>query len=199
MMRPLSIEPAWRHEPKVHHDPRGDFHEWFRAPDFRAATGHDFHLAQANLSVSARGTLRGIHFAQVPPGQAKYIQCVRGAILDVIVDVRTGSPTYGQWTAERLDADNRHALYLGEGLGHGFMALTDDAAVSYLCSEGYRPEREFGIDPFDPDLGIEWPKDIEPLLSERDATAPGLEETRRMGLLPTYEECQAYYARLRTR
>lgn len=167
-----------------------------QGPLFTEAAGHPLTLAQANMSVSSRGTLRGIHFADVPPGQAKYVKCVRGAVLDVIVDIRVGSPTFGQWEIVRLDDQDHHAVYLSEGLGHGFMALTDDATVVYLCSEGYAPEREHGIHPFDPDLGIEWPADLAPLLSAKDERAPSLAQAREQGMLPSYEECVAYRAGL---
>ncbi|KUL55230.1 dTDP-4-dehydrorhamnose 3,5-epimerase, partial [Streptomyces sp. NRRL F-4489] len=171
-MRPLSIEGAWIHEPEVFTDTRGSFHEWFRGDAFRAATGQGLPLAQANLSVSRRGALRGIHFADVPPGQAKYLTCVRGAVLDVIVDVRTGSPTFRQWEMARLDDTTHRAIYLSEGLGHAFLALTDDATVVYLCSEGYAPDREHGIHPLDPDLAIPWPTDLTPTLSPKNAQSP---------------------------
>ncbi|GGU31053.1 dTDP-4-dehydrorhamnose 3,5-epimerase [Streptomyces coeruleorubidus] len=198
-MRPLGIEGAWVLEPKVFLDDRGSFHEWYRSAEFREATGYDLSLAQANCSVSRRGVLRGVHFADVPPSQAKYVTCVRGAVLDVVIDIRVGSPTYGQWEAVRLDDDTRHAVFLAEGLGHAFMALTDDATVVYLCSAGYAPEREHGIHPLDPALGIEWPDGIEPLLSPKDEQAPTLAEAEREGLLPSYEACLAYYEELRGR
>ncbi|QIQ04857.1 dTDP-4-dehydrorhamnose 3,5-epimerase [Streptomyces liangshanensis] len=198
-MRPLSIEGAWIHEPKVFPDERGSFHEWFRAADFREATGQDLDLAQANYSVSKRGTLRGIHYADVPPSQAKYVKCVRGAILDAVVDIRVGSPTYGQSEIVRLDDETHHALYLSEGLGHAFLALTDDTVVVYLCSEGYAPTREHGIHPLDPALAVEWPTDIPPLLSPKDAEAPTLAEAERQGLLPAYEDCVSFRGELRAR
>ncbi|MFB6819268.1 dTDP-4-dehydrorhamnose 3,5-epimerase [Streptomyces sp. NPDC056347] len=198
-MRQLSIEGAWVHEPKVFPDSRGSFHEWFKAAELGEAVGHTLRLAQANFSVSSRGTLRGVHFADVPPSQAKYVKCVRGAVLDVIVDIRVGSPTYKRWEAVRLDDVDHRSVYLAEGLGHAFMALTDDASVAYLCSEGYAPGREHGINPLDPELGIEWPADLTPLLSDKDAAAPSLAEAEQQGLLPTYEACQEYYARLRAR
>ncbi|MEV0492511.1 dTDP-4-dehydrorhamnose 3,5-epimerase [Streptomyces atratus] len=198
-MRQLSLEGAWVHEPKVFPDSRGSFHEWFKASELIEAAGHGLQLAQANFSVSRRGTLRGIHFADVPPSQAKYVKCVRGEVLDVIVDIRVGSPTYKQWEAVRLDDIDHHAVYLAEGLGHSFMALSDDATVVYLCSEGYAPGREHGIDPLDPELSIEWPEGITPLLSEKDAAAPSLAEAEKQGLLPSHEACRAYYARLRAR
>ncbi|AEN09907.1 MULTISPECIES: dTDP-4-dehydrorhamnose 3,5-epimerase [unclassified Streptomyces] len=198
-MRQLSIPGALVHEPKIFPDSRGSFHEWFQASAFAEATGHRLSLEQANCSVSSRGTLRGIHFADVPPSQAKYVKCVRGAVLDVIVDIRVGSPTYRQWEAVRLDDVEHRSVYLSEGLGHAFMALTDDATVVYLCSEGYSPGREHGINPLDPALGIEWPADVPPLLSDKDAAAPTLAEAEEQGLLPSYEACRAYDAELRAR
>ncbi|MFF9348317.1 dTDP-4-dehydrorhamnose 3,5-epimerase [Streptomyces sp. NPDC014734] len=196
-MRQLSIAGAWVHEPEVFPDSRGSFHEWYRAADLDEAAGHPMRLAQANFSTSCRGTLRGVHFADVPPGQAKYVKCVRGAVLDVVVDIRAGSPTYRRWEAVRLDDTDHRAVYLAEGLGHAFMALTDDASVVYLCSEGYAPGREHGINPLDPELGIAWPEGIAPLLSEKDAAAPTLAEAERRDLLPSYEACEAYRARAR--
>ncbi|MFB9674614.1 dTDP-4-dehydrorhamnose 3,5-epimerase [Streptosporangium vulgare] len=196
-MRPLGIDGAWVFEPKVFPDSRGSFHEWFHGDDFRETTGQGLALLQANHSVSRRGTLRGVHFADVPPSQAKYLKCVRGAVFDVIVDIRIGSPTFGQWESVLLDDERHRAVYISEGLGHAFMALTDDATVVYLCSEGYAPGREHGINPLDPELGIEWPAGVEPLLSEKDAAAPTLAQARRAGMLPTYEECLGFYAKLR--
>lgn len=197
-MRPLGIDGAWVLEPKVFPDDRGSFHEWFRGTEFREATGQDLNLAQANCSVSRRGTLRGIHFADVPPSQAKYVKCVRGAVIDAVVDIRIGSPTYKKWEAVRLDDETHHAVYLSEGLGHAFFALTDEATVVYLCSEGYAPGREHGIHPLDPDLAIEWPAGIEPLLSPKDEQAPTLAEAEAKGLLPAYEDCVTYRRSLRT-
>ncbi|MFE7125792.1 dTDP-4-dehydrorhamnose 3,5-epimerase family protein [Streptomyces sp. NPDC057617] len=198
-MRQLSVEGAWVQEPKLFPDSRGSFHEWFKAADFTGAAGHSLQLAQANCSVSSLGTLRGIHFADVPPGQAKYVKCVRGAVLDVVVDIRVGSPTYRQWEAVRLDDVDHRAVYLAEGLGHAFMALTDDATVVYLCSEGYAPGREHGVNPLDPALAIEWPEGITPLLSDKDAAAPTLAEAEASGLLPLYADCRAYAAKLAAR
>lgn len=198
-MRPLEVEGAWVLEPKVFPDGRGSFHEWYRSEEFREATGYDLGLMQANCSVSRRGVLRGLHFADVPPGQAKYVTCVRGAVLDVVIDVRTGSPGFGRWEAVRLDEDTRHAVFLAEGLGHAFLALTDDATVVYLCSTGYAPEREHGLHPLDPELGLAWPEGITPVLSPKDDAAPTLAQARRAGLLPSYEACRTWYAHLRGR
>ncbi len=196
-MRALRIKGAWALEPGVFPDDRGSFHEWYRGAEFREATGYNLSLAQANCSVSRRGVLRGVHFSDVPPGQAKYLTCVRGAVLDAVVDLRVGSPTFARWQALRLDDDSRHAVFLAEGLGHAFMALTDDATVAYLCSTGYAPEREHGVHPLDPELGIAWPEDIPPVLSPKDAQAPTLAEAKRAGLLPSYAACNAHYERLR--
>ncbi|ADL44739.1 dTDP-4-dehydrorhamnose 3,5-epimerase [Micromonospora aurantiaca (nom. illeg.)] len=190
-IRPLSIEGAWEVTPRRHGDARGLFLEWYRFDRLAEAVGRPLRLAQANLSVSARGVVRGIHFADVPPGQAKYVTCVRGAVLDVVVDVRAGSPTYGRWEAVRLDDTDRRAVYLTEGLGHGFCALTDDATLSYLCSATYNPAAEHTVHPLDPDLGIDWPA-ATPLLSERDAAAPRLAEARAAGLLPGYDACRSF-------
>ena len=156
-MDPLSIEGAWMFTPCVHTDDRGSFLEWFRVGELAGVLGYQPDIAQANCSVSRRGVLRGVHFADVPPGQAKYVSCVSGAILDVIVDLRVGSPGYGRWEAVRLDEQNRRAVFLSEGLGHAFMALTERATALYLCSTPYAPGREHGVHPLDPGLGISWP------------------------------------------
>ena len=196
-IRELSVPDAYEVTPVQHGDDRGVFLEWFKADPFTTAVGHRLDLEQANISVSSRGTMRGIHFADVPPGQAKYVTCVSGAALDVVVDIRVGSPTFGTWDAVRLDTTDRRAIYVGEGLGHVFLALTDDAVISYLCSEGYNPGREHAVHPLDPAIGIEWPAGIRPLLSPKDADAPTLAEAETAGLLPSYDECRAYYASLR--
>ncbi|MFC4502635.1 MULTISPECIES: dTDP-4-dehydrorhamnose 3,5-epimerase [Streptomyces] len=185
-MKPLGIDGAWVDTPRVFPDDRGRFHEWFKGGAFRDAVGHGLRLEQANLSRSVRGALRGVHYAAVPPGQAKYVTCVGGAVLDVVVDIRVGSPTFGTWEAVRLDDTTHRSLYLAEGLGHAFMALEEDSTVVYLCSEPYTPQREFGINPLDPALAIEWPPDITPLISEKDAAAPTLKEAERQGLLPSF-------------
>jgi dTDP-4-dehydrorhamnose 3,5-epimerase len=187
-IRPLTIAGAFEITPVQHSDPRGTFLEWYRFDTLAAAVGHPLELAQANLSVSARDSVRGIHFADVPPGQAKYVTCVAGAVLDVVVDIRVGSPTFGRWESVRLDDEDRRAVYLAEGLGHGFCALTERATVTYLCSSTYRPGHEHGIHPLDAELGIAWPATA-PLLSTKDAAAPSLAEARAAGRLPQYQDC----------
>lgn len=196
-MDPLGIEGAWGITPRIHTDDRGSFLEWFRGGELAMVLGYPLDVAQANCSVSRRGVLRGVRFADVPPGQAKYVSCVSGAILDVVVDLRTGSPTFGRSEAVRLDDRSRRAVFLSEGLGHAFMALSDQATVLYLCSTPYAPGREHGVHPLDPDLGIAWPPGITPVLSGKDATAPSLDKARTDGILPGYAECLAYTTRLR--
>jgi dTDP-4-dehydrorhamnose 3,5-epimerase len=159
---------------------------------------HGLDLRQANCSVSKAGVVRGIHFATVPPGQAKYVTCLFGAVLDAVVDIRMGSPTFGRWEPVLLDGVDRRAVYVAEGLGHVFMALSEGAAVSYLCSDVYAPAREFGIHPLDPEIGIEWPTELAPVLSPKDDAAPSLAEARRAGLLPDYGACCARYDDLRS-
>jgi dTDP-4-dehydrorhamnose 3,5-epimerase len=196
-VNPLGIEGAWVFTPQVHSDDRGSFAEAFRGAEFAADLGYRLDVAQANCSVSRRGVIRGVHYADVPPGQAKYVTCVAGAILDVVVDLRAGSPSFGKWEAVQLDAGTRRAVFLAEGLGHAFMALTDDATALYLCSTPYAPGREHGVDPRDPAIGIAWPLDTVPVLSEKDAAAPPLDEALRAGLLPSYQECTGYAETLR--
>ena len=194
----LAVQGAYLVQPQQFSDPRGVFMEWYRHEALTDAVGHPLTLAQANSSISKRGTLRGIHYADVPPGQAKYVWCARGAVLDVVVDIRVGSATFGQWEAVRLDDVEHAALYIGEGLGHSFVALTDDATVLYLCSTVYNPTGEHGINPLDPALGIPWPTDAPLLLSDKDRAAPSLEEAAAAGLLPNYADCQAHLAGLRS-
>lgn len=190
-VRELSISGAWEFTPVQHGDERGVFLEAFKAEVLAETIGHRFDLAQVNTSVSAAGVLRGIHFADVPPGQAKYVTCMVGAILDVIVDIRVGSPTFGEWDAVLLDDVDRRAVYLSEGLGHGFCSLEDGSTVTYLCSTGYNPAAEHGVNPLDDELGIAWPtagRDGTPLeyeLSAKDQAAPSLAQAT--AFLPTME------------
>jgi dTDP-4-dehydrorhamnose 3,5-epimerase len=193
-MEPLGIPGAWVFVPRIHSDDRGSFLELFRGAEFSDDVGHQLDVAQANCSVSRRGVIRGIHFADVPPGQAKYVTCVSGGILDVAVDLRTGSPSFGRWEAVKLDAETKRAVYLAEGLGHAFMAISDEATVMYLCSTPYGPGREHGVHPLDAAIGIDWPAGVEPVMSQKDATAPTLAEAERAGLLPSYQACLDYAA-----
>lgn len=201
--RKLSVGGAWEVTPRQFGDPRGVFLEWFKAGPFTEAVGHPLDLRQGNMSTSAKGVLRGIHFSDVPPGQAKYVTCVAGAVLDVVVDIRIGSPTFGTWDAVLLDDVDRRAVYLSEGLGHAFMSLADGSTVLYLCSSEYTPGREHGVHPLDPDVAIDWPttardgSPLTPRLSDKDAAAPSLRHAREQSLLPAYDQVQDYLASLR--
>jgi len=191
-IRELAVPGAWEITPTVHGDGRGAFFEWFTESGFADMTGHRFDMRQANCSVSSAGVLRGLHFAELPPGQAKYVTCVKGSVFDVVVDIRVGSPTYARWDSVLLDDVDRRSVYLSEGLAHGFLALTDEATVMYLCSAPYAPQREHPIAATDPAIGIDWPLSADRLLlSDRDAVAPSLAETRAAGLLPTWDEARA--------
>ena len=198
-VRELSVSGAWAFAPQVFPDDRGAFAAPFQGEPFRQAVGHGLTLAQANASVSRRGVLRGIHFADVPPGQAKYIQCVSGALLDVVVDIRVGSETFGRWDAVQLGPKAMGAVYISEGLGHAFLALEDDTVASYLCSTPYNPNAEHGVTPLDADLELPWEQYVaasELILSDKDRAAPSLAEARRAGALPTFDACRARAAEL---
>lgn len=190
----MAVPGAWRFTPPVFPDARGMFAAPFQGAHLRAAVGHTFAVAQANTSVSRRGVLRGLHYADVPPGQAKYVHCVAGAVLDVVVDIRVGSATYGRWDAARLDAATMSAVYLSEGLGHAFLALEDGTVTTYLCSTPYDPTAEHGVDPLDPALGLPWEQYVareDLVLSDKDRAAPTLAGAREAAMLPTAEACRA--------
>jgi dTDP-4-dehydrorhamnose 3,5-epimerase len=195
-IRPLSIAGAWEITPQQFADDRGVFLESFRGDRLAEAIGHRMEVVQTNVSVSRRGALRGIHFADVPVGQAKYVTAVRGSLIDFVVDLRVGSPTFGQWDSVLLDTTDRRAVYLAEGLGHAFLALEDDTVAHYLCSAAHDPDREHGINPLDPAVGLALPPGVEPLLSPKDAAAPTLEAAADSGLLPSYETCTQWYREL---
>ncbi|WP_019202007.1 dTDP-4-dehydrorhamnose 3,5-epimerase family protein [Tsukamurella sp. 1534] len=185
-VRALPIAGAFVLDPIVRPDSRGEFFELFKSSAFREATGHELVVAQTNVSVNHRGALRGIHYADVPPGQAKLVACLSGAVLDVIVDLRVGSPTFGAVETVRIDSTAHRTAYLAEGLGHGFCALTDDTVVAYHVSSEYNPTGEHGIDPLDPELAVPWPAEVAPILSEKDTAAPSLAEALAAGKLPAW-------------
>jgi dTDP-4-dehydrorhamnose 3,5-epimerase len=160
-------------EPVVHGDERGFFVETFRR-DLWAEHGVEAEFVQHNHSRSTKGTLRGLHF-QTEPGQAKLLRCARGQIFDVVVDLRRDSPTYGQWEGHLLDDEAHRQFFVPIGFAHGFAVLSDLADVTYLCSSTYDPAAESGIAWDDPEVGIEWPV-RDPLVSERDRSAPTLAE-----------------------
>jgi dTDP-4-dehydrorhamnose 3,5-epimerase len=171
--RELRVAGAFEFTPVVHRDARGEFSEAYRFEAIRDAVGVVPEWKQTNLSVSARGVIRGIHYSIANPGQIKYVTVAAGRLVDYVVDLRQGSPTYGAWDQVELNAETRRAVYVPAGVGHAFVALEDGTAVSYLCSEVFDPAVEFGVSPFDPALGIEWalPRG-ELIVSDRDAGAP---------------------------
>ncbi len=191
-IRQLDIAGAWEITPQLHADARGLFFEWLTDRGFTSFAGHRLDVRQANCSVSAAGVLRGLHFAQLPPSQAKYVTCLSGSVFDVVVDIRLGSPTFGHWDSVLLDDRDRRSVYLSEGLAHGFFALQDNSSVMYLCSAEYNPQREHTIAATDPALAIDWPTKHRLVLSDRDAAAPTLDEVRAAGLLPRWDETRTF-------
>lgn len=181
--QPLDIDGTWIARSQFHIDDRGGFREWFRADDLKSKTEFNFGVVQANLSVSRKGVLRGIHYSLAQSGQAKWVTCVAGAILDVVVDLRPTSPTFKRSVAVELSAERGEGMIIATGLGHAFLALEDKSAVSYLLTSEYSPDMEFGINPYDGELAIEWPKGNH-MLSQQDKDAPSLSDRASQGLLP---------------
>ena len=198
-VRALKIDGAFEITPRQFPDERGVFLESFRGDRLADAIGHRLDIIQTNVSVSSAGTVRGVHYADVPPSQAKYVTALAGSFIDFVIDIRVGSPTFGQWDSVLLDTVDRRAIYLSEGLGHAICSLEDNSTVMYLCSATYDPAREHGINPLDPELGLAMPAGFTPVLSARDAVAPSLSEAAAKGILPRYDECVRYYAELGAR
>lgn len=199
-IRELSIPDAYEITPRQFADERGVFMEFYRFDKLAETVGHSLDLQQGNTSVSKRGVVRGIHYAQIAPSQAKYVTAMHGAVLDYIIDIRVGSPTFGTWETVLLDDKERHAVYLAEGIGHAFVALTEGAVVSYLVNATFNPEREKGINPLDEEIGLVFPEEAgTPLLSPKDTDAPGLSEAAALGILPTWDQARAYYDELNAR
>lgn|SRR5699024_2752032 len=200
--RPTDIAGVHVFDPVIHGDARGSFHEWFKADAFIDATGYPFIPEQANMSVSGAGVVRGLHFADVPPGQAKLVTCAAGRVVDVVVDIRRGSPTFGRVLTVELEPGTRRVVHLPVGVAHGFVALDDDSVLTYLTSTGYDPEIERAVSILDPELGI----DVEgmlagvakPILSDRDAAAPTIAAFEASGgVLPDWDDCRAMENELR--
>jgi dTDP-4-dehydrorhamnose 3,5-epimerase len=189
-MEPLDIDGAYLYTSVDFPDRRGVFREVYRGSELTELIGSPMPVAQVNCVVSHRGAVRGVHFSELPNGQAKYVTCVAGTVYDVVVDVRAGSPTFGRWQGVLLDAERQRSLYLAEGLGHGLLAMTEQATVIYMCSRAYDPAHEHGVHPLDPELGIEWPLPVDELiLSAKDGAAPTLAGAFAAGLLPDFAAC----------
>jgi epimerase EvaD len=188
--RKLAVEGAIEFTPRVFPDDRGLFFSPFQEAAFEEAHGGPlFRVAQTNHSVSKRGVVRGIHYTVTPPGCAKYVYCARGKALDIVVDIRVGSPTFGKWDAVRMDQDDHRAMYFPVGVGHAFVALEDDTVMAYLLSGPYVAENELALSVTDPALGLPLGAGAEPILSERDDAAVTFAEALRQGLLPDYATC----------
>ncbi|MEV4754131.1 dTDP-4-dehydrorhamnose 3,5-epimerase [Micromonospora sp. NPDC049559] len=196
-IKQLKVADAYLIRPRIFPDSRGAFLESFSQPAFQDTVGYPLVVNQVNCSISRKGTVRGLHSTVLPPGQARYITCVQGAIVDIVVDLRIGSPTFGEHVPVRLDGESRHALYLAEGLSHGFSPISAEATVIYLCSSTYDPPGEIRVHPLDPELALPWPDRHDVILSEKDRTAPSLQEALRLGTLPSYVECREFVDRLR--
>ncbi|MGP4115178.1 dTDP-4-dehydrorhamnose 3,5-epimerase family protein [Streptomyces sp. 4N509B] len=183
----LAVPGAFRFEPRQILDERGSFFEALRTEELSRAVGTAFAARQINFSVSRRNTLRGIHSVTVPPGQAKYVTCVRGALRDIVVDLRLGSPTYGAYDVNLLTPEQGTCVYVPEGVGHGFLTLTDDATICYVLSSAHVPGTQVDINPFDPDLALPWGYTEPPMVSKKDATAPTAAEAAKAGLLTAWQ------------
>ncbi|MFC7491493.1 MULTISPECIES: dTDP-4-dehydrorhamnose 3,5-epimerase family protein [unclassified Knoellia] len=194
-IEPLGIEGAYVITPRQFPDDRGVFLESFRGDLLAEHLGHRPDIVQTNVSVSSRGTVRGIHFADIPPGQGKYVTALTGSLIDYVVDLREGSPTFGRVEEVLLDTSARRAVYLTEGLGHAFCALEDGTTAMYLCTAAYNPTGEHGIHPLDPEIGLSIPTGLDVTLSAKDEAAPTLAEARGAGLLPTYAGWQEHVGR----
>jgi dTDP-4-dehydrorhamnose 3,5-epimerase len=190
-VKPLSISGSWLIEFEKFEDNRGYFYESFKEEEFKKLIGRNLNIKQTNTSPSSRGSVRGIHYALVPPSQAKLVQCQRGSIKDYIIDIRVDSPTFGKYEVIDLNSTSANAVFIEEGLAHAFVALEDDTVVTYYVSEKYNPDREKGINPFDKTLNINWPQ-TELILSEKDKNAITLEQAKSENLLPTYKECKDF-------
>ncbi|MFC0107527.1 dTDP-4-dehydrorhamnose 3,5-epimerase family protein [Kibdelosporangium aridum] len=196
----LAVTGALKFTPTVFPDERGVFVSPFQEHAFVEAYGAPlFPVAQTNHSRSKRGVVRGIHYTVTPPGAAKYVYCAAGEAIDIVVDIRVGSPTFGKWDAVVVNPQEFNAVYLPVGVGHCFIVLKDDTVMSYMLSGEYVVSHELALDAFDPELGLPIPADIEPIVSPRDTVAPKLAEVAAAGELPDYHECLAIEKELMSR
>lgn len=183
-VNPLTIEGAWVVDGRRFADDRGWFQEWFKQSAILETTGYDFRPVQANISRSAAGVIRGIHYSVAPQGQGKLVTVMSGVVDDYVVDIRPDSSTFGQWERVRLSSEEGNSLLLDPHLGHAFQALTNDAVVSYLVTAEFNPQAEKGITPFCPVVGIAWEPHRPESVSQKDLEAPDLQQQRDAGNLP---------------
>ena len=188
----LGLKDVYIAKSKIWGDERGFFREWFKSEEIKKATGRDFEIEQANISLSSRGTLRGIHYSIAPRGQAKWITCVSGSIKDVIVDIRSDSQTFGNWIEVELSGGSGLAVFISEGLGHGFLSRENNTVVAYLVTTPFSPTDELEINPLDEKIGINWGMDLSDLkISDKDKTAPTLTERLLQGRLPAIKSVKS--------
>jgi len=181
-IQPLPIIGAFELQSAIYSDNRGNFREWFKESELREIDPL-VSFKQSNISVSKKNTIRGIHYSLDGSGQSKLVTCLRGSILDVAVDIRPSSITFGQYVVVELNAEAGNSIYLSGDLGHAFIALEEDSVVSYLLSSEYNAPHEHGISPIDPTINIYWPPG-EYVLSKKDEDAPSLLQQYEAGLLP---------------
>lgn len=163
------IPDVWILEPRVFEDARGYFMETWREEDFNQAIGHEVHFVQDNQSMSSRGVLRGLHFQKADASQAKLVRVLQGVVVDVAVDLRQSSPTFGRYVIVELSAENKRQLFIPRGFAHGFQVISDTAVFTYKVDNRYAPETECSISYNDPTIGIKWPiEGDDVLLSEKD-------------------------------
>lgn len=180
----LEIKGVFFVTPEFFSDSRGTFFELFQEDLFEQVTGRKFGTKQSNVSISRRYALRGIHFTKDAPGQAKYVTCMSGSILDFIIDLRIGSSTFGKWASIELSSHNNNAVFIPEGVGHAFLSLEDNSKVSYLVSDFYSPNNELAINPLDKDIALDLPIHSSLIISEKDKMAPSFQYAKKNNLLP---------------
>ncbi|MEU4996480.1 dTDP-4-dehydrorhamnose 3,5-epimerase family protein [Streptomyces sp. NPDC021622] len=181
--------------PRAFPDNRGVFHESFRKDYLEEAIGRPFVIEQSNLSVSHKGVLRGIHGVVGPMSQAKLVSCARGSAIDIVVDLRVGSPTFGRHQAFHLEQNSATSLFISEGLGHSFLALEEGTVMNYHCSKPYVADAVYTVHALDPALALPWGLTGDPVMSGTDLAAPTAEEAAAKGILPAYEYCLGLYGR----
>jgi len=182
----LGIEGAWLVESATWPDNRGSFREWFKASEAGKNIGYAFNVEQANLSISDYGAVRGIHYSLAPQGQAKWFTCAHGEIRDFIIDLRTNSATYKKIETVHLTGEDNKSVLIGSGLGHAFISLAQGSVATYLLSSAYEPALEFEINPFDQTLKLDFGVPFDELvISEKDKSAPTLNQREISGQLPT--------------
>lgn len=182
----LEIPGVFLVTPNVHHDSRGFFFESFKESALESQTAMSFEIAQMNTSFSIGNTVRGIHFTNSPIGQAKYVSCTQGEIIDVVLDIRVGSPTFGKHISVTLSEENQQSLFIPKDLGHAFWVTSDDARVTYLCSSEYDAKNDKSINPMDDSLALPWSGSPDLVVSEKDLAAPTLKDAQVRNILPVF-------------